>query len=340
MRESLLQVMAVNPQSGVALAPRWGWYIILYFFLGGLAGGLLAIAAGLDAAGDDRDREAVKLAHRLTFPLIIVCAALLTVDLGQPLRFWHMIIKSNRFPAPLLKPWSPISIGSWIVLMFSVIAFVEFLATLADPPGHNVGDGLLMRWSWLDRLRRDVLVPARDRVRSWPRAVRGAWTALAALSGLALAGYTGVLVTSTSRVAWHNARLMGALFLLSGTSTAYALLMLLLVRRGRVATDTTLRKLGDGDQWTIAFELLVLALVLISLGGLGRPFWSGGFGVVFWLGVVGLGLLVPLARHWIALGPGERSVTRAAGCVLIGGLLLRFVIVMSPQYPVVALWHL
>jgi formate-dependent nitrite reductase membrane component NrfD len=62
--------------------------------------------------------------------------------------------------------------------------------------------------------------------------------------------------------------------------------------------------------------------------------------VVFWLGVVGIGLLVPLARHWIALGSGERTVTRAAACVLIGGLLLRFVIVMSPQYPRVALWHL
>jgi len=340
MRGWLLQVLAANPQSGAALPPRWGWYVILYFFLGGLAGGLLAIAAGLDMVGDDRDREAVRLAHRLAFPLVILCAALLTVDLGQPLRFWHMLVKSNRFPAPILKPWSPISLGSWILLVFGVAAFVEFLGTLADPPGNNVGDGRLKRWLWLDNLRRDVLVPARERVRSWPRAVHRAWTVLAGLSGFALAGYTGVLVTGTSRVAWHNARLMGALFLLSGTSTAYALLMLLLVRRGRAANDTTLRKLGDSDQWAVAFELLVLTFMLVSLGGLGRPFWSGGFGVVFWLGVVGIGLLVPLARHWIALGPGERSVTRAAGCVLIGGLLLRFVFVMSPQYPRVPLWHL
>jgi protein NrfD len=340
MREWLLQGFAVNPQSGVPLPPRWGWYVILYFFLGGLAGGLLAIAAGLDGAGDDRDQEAVRLAHRLAFPLVILCGALLTVDLGQPLRFWHMLFKSHRFPAPILKPWSPISLGSWILLVSGAVAFVEFLGTLADAAGGNLGDELLRRWSWLERLRRDVLVPARERVRSWPRVVHRAWTVLAALTGLALAGYTGVLVTSTSQVAWHNARLMGALFLLSGASTAYALLMLLLVRRGRSATDSTLGKLGIADQWAVAFELLVLTLMLVSLGNLGRPFWSGGFGVVFWLGVVGIGLLVPLARHWIALGSGERTVTRAAACVLIGGLLLRFVIVMSPQYPRVALWHL
>ncbi len=336
----LLQLLATNPQSGVALAPRWGWYVILYFFLGGMAGGLLAIAAGLELVGDDRDEEAVRLARRLAFPLIILCAVLLIVDLGQPLRFWHMLFKSERFPALIVKPWSPISLGTWIVSVFGAVAFIDFLGTLADPPGTNLGDRWLTRWSWLDGLRRSVLVPARDRVRSWPRTVHRGWLALEALSGFALAGYTGVLVAGTSRAAWHNARLMGALFLLSGTSTAYALLMLMLVRRGRAVTDSTLRKLSDGDQWAIAFELFVLAVMLVSLGSLGRPFWSGGFGVVFWLGVVLLGLLVPLARHWVSLGPGERAVSRAAACVLVGGLLLRFVIVMSPQYPRVPLWHL
>lgn len=340
LRETLVQVMTVNPQSGVALPPRWGWYIILYFFVGGLAGGLVAVAAGLELVGDDRDRDAVRLAHRLAFPLVLLCAALLTIDLGQPLRFWHMIFKSERFPALIFKPWSAISLGSWILLVFGGIAFVGFLGTLADPPGHNLGDEWLEGWVWLGKFRRDVLVPARDRVRSWPSAVHRIWTLLEGVGGFALAGYTGVLVTGTSRVAWHNARLMGPLFLLSGVSTAYALLMLLLVRRGRAANDTTVRKLTNGDQWAIGFELLVLALMLLSLGSLGKPFWSGGFGIVFWLGVVGVGLLVPLARHWIALGPGAATVTRSARCVLIGGFLLRFVIVMSPQFPRVPLWHL
>ncbi len=336
----LLQAFAVNPQSGFALPPRWGWYVILYFFIGGLAGGLLAIAAGLDAVGDDRDQEAVRLAHRLAFPLVVVCGVLLTIDLGKSLRFWHMLFKSNRFPEPLLKPWSPISLGSWIITVFAMIAFVDFLGTLADPLGANVGDRLIGRWAWLNRFRRDTLIPLRERLRSWPGVVHSAWRALGAVAGLALAGYTGVLVTSTNQVAWHNARLMGALFLLSGASTAYALLMLLLIRRGRAATDTTVRKLGAADQWAVAFELLVLAVMLISLGSLGSPFWTGGLGFVFLLGVVGVGLLVPLARHWIALGPGELGVARGARCVLLGGLLLRIVIVMSPQFPRVPIWHL
>jgi|HubBroStandDraft_6_1064221.scaffolds.fasta_scaffold26403_3 protein NrfD len=282
-----------NPGSGVALPPHWGWYVILYFFLGGLAGGLMVIAGGLELVGDERDTDAIRIAHRLTFPLIIACAFLLIIDLGTPIRFWHMVFKSERFPELVIKPWSPISLGSWILTLYGGVAFVNYFFA--------------------------------DRVRG-----RRAWMILEGLAGFGLAGYTGVLVAGTSNAVWHNARLMGALFLLSGVSTAYALLMLLLP-----ATSSTQRKLNDGDFWAVVLEALVLLIMLIGLGSLGRVFWSGWFGVVFWLGVVGLGLLAPLARHFTALNP-----RRAAMCVLAGGLLLRFVIVMSPQFPRVALWHL
>jgi formate-dependent nitrite reductase membrane component NrfD len=282
-----------NPGSGVALAPHWGWYVILYFFLGGLAGGLMVIAAGLELVGDTRDSDAIRVVHRLTFPLIIACAFLLIIDLGAPIRFWHMVFKSERFPALIFKPWSPISIGVWILTIYAGVAFANYFFA-ARVRGHR------------------------------------AWMVLEGLAGFALAGYTGVLVAGTSNAVWHNARLMGALFLLSGVSTAYALLMLLLP-----ATSSTQRKLNDGDFWAVTLEALVLLLMLVSLGSLGRVFWSGWFGVVFWLGVVALGLLAPLARHWTSFNP-----RRAAACVLVGGLLLRFVIVMSPQYPRVALWHL
>jgi formate-dependent nitrite reductase membrane component NrfD len=281
-----------NPGSGVALAPEWGWYVILYFFIGGLAGGLMSIAAGLELVGDPRDRTAVRVIHRLTFPLIIVCAVLLIIDLGTPTRFWHMVFKSERLPALIFKPWSPISVGVWILTIYGGVAFVDYFFP--------------------------------DRIRN------RAWSILKGLAGFALAGYTGVLVAGTSNAVWHNARLMGALFLLSGTSTAYALLMLVLK-----PTDSTQRKLSDGDFWAVVLEALVLVLMLVGLGSLGRVFWSGWFGVVFWLGVVGLGLVAPLARHWTTFDP-----RRAAMCTLAGGLLLRFVIVMSPQYPRVAVWHL
>src|SRR5207244_1478646 len=103
---------------------NWGWWIVLYFFLGGVTGGVYFAAAWLDLFGDVRDRAAMRLGHLLAFPLIIVCALALVVDLGQPLRFWHMIFASERFPEPILKPYSPMSLGSGILAVFGLVSFV------------------------------------------------------------------------------------------------------------------------------------------------------------------------------------------------------------------------
>jgi protein NrfD len=136
---------------------------------------------------------------------------------------------------------------------------------------------------------------------------------------------------------------MGALFLASAASSSYALLILLLIRRGRGHGDVTVEKLARADRYAIAIELVVLALTLAILGGLARPIVAGGFGVVFWIGVVIVGIVLPLVFHSGAgrwAGGAERRALLSAACVLVGGFLLRFVVVMSPQWPRVPLWYL
>lgn len=320
----LLQ-LAANPDAGVALPPHWGWYVILYFFLGGLSAGSYFIATLLDMVGDPRDRDAVRLGYLVAFPLLLLCGLLLVVDLGQPLRFWHMLVESKNPPVPMLKVWSAISVGSWVLTIFGIFAFVSFVGVLVETE----------RVKWEPLVRLDRLVRRR------PRPLVIAWNVLGTFFGFFLAGYTGVLVTSTAIPVWHNARFLGALFLASAASTSYALLMLLLMRRGRGHDDATMRKLARADRWAIWIELVILAIMLVLLGGVARPFITGGFGIVFWLGVVGAGLVVPLVLHRRThRGDGARFARIAALCVLAGGLLLRFVIVMSPQWPRVPLWYL
>jgi protein NrfD len=321
----LLQ-LATNPQSGYGLPPHWGWYIVLYFFLGGLAAGCYAIATLLDILGDRRDRDAVRLGYLLAFPLVVVCGVLLILDLGKPLRFWHMLVQSENVPELLLKPWSPISIGTWLVSTFGLFSFVSFVGALIET----------------ERLRWDVARRVDRRVRDLPRPLILLWEVLGVVSGFSLGGYTGVLVTGTSIPVWHNAWLMGALFLLSAASTSYALLMLLLMRHGRAHHDSTVSKLARGDRSAIVMEIAVLATMLLLLGALARPLIAGGFGVIFWLGVVIVGLLAPLVLHGVPWGrmTAERRAMLAAACVLVGGLCLRFVIVMAPQYPAVHPWAL
>jgi protein NrfD len=62
--------------------PHWQWWIIGYFFIGGIAGGSYFIAALLDLFGAPRDRPVARLGYYVALVGIVASAALLTVDLG------------------------------------------------------------------------------------------------------------------------------------------------------------------------------------------------------------------------------------------------------------------
>jgi formate-dependent nitrite reductase membrane component NrfD len=305
-------------------APDWGWYIILYFFIGGLASGLYFIGALASFGGDPRDRAITRFCSLAVFPLVGACGFLLTVDLGQPLRFWHMLIQSERLPLPMLKYWVPMSLGSWVLALFGVFAATAFVAALVDS----------------GRLTNDRAVRAVAWARSRPRGLQVAWMLIGVLLALFFGGYTGVLLVGTNVPLWHHAQLLGAVFLLSAASTAYALLIFVLRRRGEPETSASIRKLEIADRTVIVFELIAIAIMLVMLGSVARPLITGGFGVLFWLGVIGIGLLLPLALPYLRSGAFTRRPLLGASCVLIGGLLLRFVVIRAPQWPRIELWRL
>jgi formate-dependent nitrite reductase membrane component NrfD len=322
---NLVLQWTVNPQSGVPHVPQWGWYVVLYFFVGGLTAGCYAIAVALDLLGDPRDRVAVRLGYLMGFPGVLLCGVLLILDLGRPERFWHMIFMSHYFPFPILKSWSPISLGSWILSFFGVFSFVSFVRVLIES----------------GRLRWPPLLRLTDRIRRLPRPLFVLWSIFGIFFSFALAGYTGVLMIGTVRPIWHNAIPLGGLFLASAASTSYALMIMLLRRRGYSHRDPTVVRLAAADRWAIVIEFVLLLLVLIPLGALARPVVTGGYGVLFWLGVVLAGLVTPLALDFLRSGPDpERRDRIRAGLVLAGGLMLRFVLVMAPQWPEVRPWHL
>ncbi len=100
------------------VAPGWEWWVVWYFFLGGLAAGLYFIAALIELVGSERDREMAQVSYYLAFPLALVCGVLLILDLGRPERFWHMLIQSETGRL-MFKYWSPISVGAWTLTVLS-----------------------------------------------------------------------------------------------------------------------------------------------------------------------------------------------------------------------------
>ncbi len=104
------------------LAPHWGWLIVFYFFFGGLAAGSFFLAAFVDLFGTDADRPLARLGYVTSLIALLPAAPLLIIDLNRPERFWHMLIQANRVPLPMFKWWSPMSVGSWAIFLFGIIA--------------------------------------------------------------------------------------------------------------------------------------------------------------------------------------------------------------------------
>jgi formate-dependent nitrite reductase membrane component NrfD len=288
-------------------SPHWTWWIVLYFFAGGIAGTAFFLAALLDLFGRPADRPLARLGHYAAFGGALVSGFLLSVDLGRPERFWHMLIQSNT-GEPMFKSWVPMSVGSWGLLCFALFSFLGALGALSE---ERPGSRLLQ--SPPVRLLRG-------------RGFRMAIAVFGSVFGLFLAGYTGVLLAVTNRPVWADSTLLGLLFLVSGASTGAAALILLGIWR-RVGHPASLDWLAWFDQRVIVLELLVLILFLASLGSVVRVFLSW-WGLLLLLGVVGIGIVGPLL---LERGREARRthLVGSASLVLLGGFLLRVVVLLS-----------
>jgi protein NrfD len=201
------------------------------------------------------------------------------------------------------------SVGSWGLLFFGLFSFLAAVAALSE-----------------ERERPRLLQsPA---VRFLRR--RGPFTLIAVLGsifGLFIAGYTGVLLAVTNRPIWADSTMLGLLFLVSGASTGAAALILLAVFR-RAGHPESIAWLSWVDRRVLVLELFVLIVFLLSLGSVARVF-VGWWGVALLLGVVGLGILAPLLLETRHRASGSRNLARSASLVLLGGFLLRVVVLLS-----------
>src|SRR6266851_1391009 len=279
----------------VTASPHWTWFIIPYFFVGGIAGGAYFLAAVLEWFGRPEDRPVIRTGYSLAFWCAVLSGLLLTLDLGRSLRFLNMLFQSDNFPHLMFKSFSPISFGAWALLLFGACAFVSWYAEKGGTPAKLIA-------------------------------------AVGGLLGFFVAGYTGVLLSVTNRPIWADSPWLGALFLASGASTGAAAIALLAPGRG--ATERSVSWLESFDTRALVVELLVLVLFLTSLGSINRV-WVRVWGLLLLVGVVGLGILMPLGLHVkpasFGSGLAARPIVNAAKLVLLGGFLLRLATMLASE---------
>lgn len=282
---------------------HWGWQIILYFFLGGIAGGSYLVTTLADLLRPNKEQTLIRAGRYLSFVCILISPILLIWDLGRPERFHHML--------RVLKLRSVMSLGTWAISFFGLCCGLTTAHQAAQ-------DGLLNWFPMLARMMKALPVRIIEIIGS--------------VLGFVVASYTGVLLSSTAVPLWGRAKhLLGPLFLTSALSTALASLSLLLSFGQR--KQDTLERLEDAEIATMTTELSLITTLIAVLGPLGKPLLTGRTGKLFTSGTIGSGLVLPLLIRlgWrLSRRTTPRSINIvASSLVLLGGFLLRASVIIA-----------
>jgi formate-dependent nitrite reductase membrane component NrfD len=176
-----------------------------------------------------------------------------------------------------------------------------------------------------------ALPPVVARMGADPR-VRHAVGFFSIVTGVALGIYTGILLSALgARPLWSSA-LLGPLFLVSGLSTAAAF--------AHWASPEPEERVQMAwlDNLFLTIELGMIGLFLVGLltstethAEAARLLLGGPYTAVFWVGVVFLGIVLPLVIQSLAVTRRVIHSPIAPILVMLGGLALRFVIVSAGQ---------
>lgn len=291
----------------------WHYEVPVYLFLGGIVAGVM-ILTGLWALWKPDEYRSRGLALLPWASPILLSAGMffLWLDLEDPINAWRFYM--------VLKPTSPMSWGSWILLaIYPTSILLAWAGTPAD-----------LRVKWLSRL------PLRQPLEGLGRWASENVPTLAVLNiafGALLGIYTGVLLgTMAARPLWNSA-ILGPLFLTSGISTGAAFMLLYKLADG----ERTL--LSRVDMGLILVELGLIAIWLIGLASGGAAareavglFFGGPYTAAFWTLVIALGLVTPFVGEWIELKHKIVPGRMTAGLVLVGGFALRWIVVYAGQH--------
>lgn len=327
----------------------WNWTVAVYLFVAGISAGAFAISALAFFIGEEKYRNITRIgAYIAPFPLIFGLLCLI-YDLERPHLFWKLLVT--------LQVHSIMSLGAWLLLLFSALSFVHFYLWLPDrfdivellgriPEGWD-------KWAIVRRLKTNPLLEKLHRKNLG--AFRG-WIAITGIPVSLLVGiYTGVLLGALAARPFWNNPMLPMLFLVSALKAGTASICLV----GCVSTRMGWmnREQIEANKFiihSIDFFLMILSIITILLFVFGlyaapgssaeaaNLIMGGEFTFLFWGLAVAVGILLPLSLEVYEMIPHfiSRVAMRAHNpwisgaatlSVLVGGYVLRHVVVYAGQ---------
>ena len=304
----------------------WGWEIPLYLFLGGLVAGMMILSGYYYLKGNRKEYPFTILGGAILAPTILSLGMfMLFLDLEYKVHVWRFY-SAFEFT-------SPMSWGSWILVIIYPVSTLFIIGLLAedykdtgilkpllDKTGKKleflrpVGNALKPILPWLTKNIRTL-----------------AWSGIGL--GIGLGAYTGILLSSYAARPLWNSQALAPLFLISGLSSAAAL-SVICERREEVKYE-----MAKLDSFFIGTELFIIFLIFANLAYSMRshqwalePFVGNAlYTPLFWIFVVGLGLIIPLLLELLEVRKVIRPTLAVPILVILGGLFLRFAFVYAGQ---------
>lgn len=286
----------------------WHWQIPVYLFLGGLAAGILFLAAVYTILGKEKEMQAtVKWAPFIVPFALIIGLFMLFLDLKHKLYFWQLYTT--------IRLESPMGWGAWVLMIMTPISIIWSASYIRE---------VFPNWDWKFKFLYtfEAWVIKNRWYIAWPMAI------YAVILGI----YTGILLSAFNARPLWNTTILGPLFLVSGMSTGAAGIILM-------SKNHEERKLiGRLDLLFITVELFfIVHMIMGFLAGsqvqidAANLFLGGQFTVPFFVFVILLGLLLPAVLEVLELVGFKVPILIPAILVLLGGLIFRFIMVEAGQ---------
>ena len=278
----------------VTKVPGWHGLVAWDLLFNNLTTGLFLFAAVGELALPGLLAPVAKAAYPVALVFLLTDLMLLVLDLGDPLRFHHML--------RVFKPSSPMSLGTWSLTVYSlpltlIVAIEAAQALNLLPPGSIVLE-------WVRKLA--VIVGF-----------------LPAFGSLA---YKGVLFSTSSQPGWKDARWMGGFMANSALMLGCAEMLAVSVLTGHSKAAASLR--------TVLMLLLPLNIIPAGLlfaefhKTLLRLYRDRQVYLASVLLFVG-GTLIPLVL--LLMGDSAPGILGAASLILLGSLAIRSLIIKIPH---------
>jgi hypothetical protein len=278
----------------ITKVPGWHGLVAWDLLFNNLTTGLFLFTAVGELAAPDLLGPVAKLAYPVALVFLLTDLLMLVSDLGDPLRFHHML--------RVFKPTSPMSLGTWSLTVYSLP--LTLIVAVEAAVLFNV-------------------LPHGSMVPEW---IRKSAVVVGLLPAFGSVAYKGVLFSTCSQPGWKDARWLGAWMANSALMLGCAQLLAVSILTGHVQAAAALS--------TVAAVLVVLNLIPTGFvfleihETLARIYSDQQIYRVLLLTLVG-GTLMPVVL--LLAGDGAPWRLGAVLLIMLGGFAVRSLFLKIPH---------